>query len=146
MFCKALFVTQNYQFLKFLLLLYLPFQFLRQIAVIFLFRFLQSLNLMIQNLLVCLLKSHLLPVSIKSSRRLFKSSTQACQSNFFQNQKVFSFVSLFQVRESPIQRNAAATLPFTIIPLRSSAICIFLLNLLLTRSSHFILNFNILTY
>ena len=52
----VLFVTQNSQALRFLLLLNLPFQFLQQIAIIFLFRFLQSLNLMIQNLLVRLLK------------------------------------------------------------------------------------------
>ena len=51
-----LFVTQNSQTLRFLLLLHHPPQFLQQIAIIVLIRFLQSLNLMIQNLLVCLLK------------------------------------------------------------------------------------------
>ena len=42
--------------------------------------------------------SHLSPFPIKSSRRLFQSSTQACQSIFSQNQKVFnsaSFISNF---------------------------------------------------
>ena len=95
--------------------------------------------------------SHLSPFPIKSSRQFFHSSTQTCQSNFSQNQKVFHSASLFQVSELPFQCNATATLPFTIIPLRSSAICIFLLNLLfsfilLTCSSCFILNFNILVY
>ena len=98
--------------------------------------------------------SHLSPFSIKSSRRLFQSSTQACQSIISQNQKVFNSASLFsllEVSELPFQLNATATLPFTIIPLRSSAICIFMLNLLfsfilLTCSFCFILNFNILIY
>ena len=96
-------------------------------------------------------KSHLSPFPIKSSRHLFQSSTQTFQSIFSQNQKVFNSTSLFQVSELPFQCNAVATLLFTIIPLRSSAICIFLLNLifsfiLLTCSSCFILNFNILIY
>ena len=59
--------------------------------------------------------------------------------------------SLFQVSELPFQLNATTTLPFTIIPLRSSAIFIFLLNLLfsfilLTCSFCFISNFNISVY
>ena len=95
--------------------------------------------------------SHLLPFPIKSSRLLFQSSTQTCQSIFSQNKKVFNSASLFHVSELPFQCNATATLPFTIIPLRPSAICVFLLNLLfsfilLTCSSCFILNFNILIY
>ena len=100
----------------------------------------------------CPQTSHHSPFPIKFRRRLFQSSTRACQSNFFfQNQKVFNSASLFQVSELLFQRNATTTLPFTIIPLRSSAICIFLLNLLfsfilLTCSSCFILNFNILIY
>ena len=53
---NVLFVTQNSQVLRFLTLLNHPSQFLQQIAIIFLFRFLQVLNLMIQNLLVRLLK------------------------------------------------------------------------------------------
>ena len=67
--------------------------------------------------------SQLLPFSIKSSRRLFQSSTQACQSVISQNQKVFNSASLFsllEVSELPFQLNATAILPFTIIPLRSS--------------------------
>ena len=76
--------------------------------------------------------SHLSPFSIKSSRRLFQSSTQACQSIISQNQKVFNSASLFEVSEFPFQLNATATVPFTIIPLRSSAICIFLLNLVVS--------------
>ena len=95
--------------------------------------------------------SHLSPFPIKSSKHLFQSSTQTCQSVFSQNQKVFNSASLFQVSELPFQCNATATLPFIIILLRSSAICIFLRNLLfsfilLTCSSCFILNFNILLY
>ena len=94
--------------------------------------------------------SHFSPFSFKSSRHLFQSSTQACQSIISQNQ-VFNSASLFEVSELLFQLNATATLPFTIIPLRSSAICIFLLNLLysfilLTCSFCFILNFNILIY
>ena len=53
---KVLCVGQNSQTLRFLLLLNLPSQFLQPIAIIFHFRFLQSLNLMIQNLFVGLLK------------------------------------------------------------------------------------------
>ena len=95
--------------------------------------------------------SNLWPFPIKSSRHLFQSSSQVCQSIFSQNRKVFNSASLFQVSELPFQRNATATLPFTIILLSSSAICIFLLNLffsfiLLTCSSYSILNFNILIY
>ena len=95
--------------------------------------------------------SHLLPFPIKSRKHLFQSSTQVDQSSFSQNQRVFNSASLFQVSELPFQRNATATLPFTIIPLKSSAIYIFLLNLLfnfilLTCSSCFILNFNVLIY
>ena len=95
--------------------------------------------------------SHLSSFPIKSSRHLFQSSTQTCRSIFFQNQKVFNSASSFQVSELLFQCNATATLPFTIIQLRSSAIRIFLLNLLfsfilLTSSSRFILNFNILMY
>ena len=98
--------------------------------------------------------SHLLLFSIKSSRRLFQSSTQACQSIISQNQKVLNSASLFsllEISELPFQLNATAALPFTITPLRSSAICIFMLNLLfsfilLTCSFYFILNFNILIY
>ena len=66
--------------------------------------------------------SHLLPFSIKSSRRLFQSSTQACQSIISQNQKVFnsdSLFSLLEVSKLPFQLNATAALPFTIIPLIS---------------------------
>ena len=90
--------------------------------------------------------SHLSPFPIKSSRHLFQSSTQTCQSFFSQIQRVLNSASLFQVSELPFQCNATATLPFTIIPLRSLAICIFLLNLLfsfilLTCSSCFILIF-----
>ena len=40
--------------------------------------------------------SHLSPFPIKSSKRLFQSSTQACQSIFSQN-LVFNSASLFQV-------------------------------------------------
>ena len=106
---------------------------------------------MIQNLLVRLLKISSFTLFNKSSRRLFQSSTQDGQSIISQNQKVFNSASLFEVSELPFQLNATATLPFTIIPLRSSAICIFMLNLLfsfilLTCSFCFILNFNILIY
>ena len=78
---------------------------------------------------------------------------------------MFNSTSLFQDSELPFQPSIFesllssstflfqryGTLLFTIIPLRSSAICIFLLNLLfifilLTCSSCFIFNFNILTY
>ena len=98
--------------------------------------------------------SHLSPFSIKSSRRIFESSAQACQSIISQNQKVFNSATLFsllEVSELPFQLNATATLPFTIIPLRSSAYCIFMLNLLfnfilLTCPFCFIFNFNILIY
>ena len=98
--------------------------------------------------------SHLSLFSIKSSRRLFQSSTQACQSIVSRNQKLFnsaSLFSLFEVSEVPFQLNATATLPFTIIPLTYLAICVFMLNLLfsfilLTCSFCFILNFNILIY
>ena len=45
--------------------------------------------------------SHLSPFSIKSSRRLFQPSTQACRSIFSQNQKMFNSASLFQVSELP---------------------------------------------
>ena len=38
---------------------------------------------------------HLSPFSIKSSRRLFQSSTKACQSIISRNQKVFNSASLF---------------------------------------------------
>ena len=51
-----LFVAQNSQALKFLVLLNHPSQFFQQITITFLLRFLTSLNLMIQNLLMCLLK------------------------------------------------------------------------------------------
>ena len=51
-----LFVAQNSQALRFLLLLNHPSQFLQHITIIFLLQFLTSLNLMIQNLLVRLLK------------------------------------------------------------------------------------------
>ena len=51
-----LFVAQNYQALRFILLLNHPSQFFQQITIIFLLQFLTSLNLMIQNLLVRLLK------------------------------------------------------------------------------------------
>ena len=62
-----------------------------------------------------------------------------------------AFLLSLEVSELPFQLNVTATLPFTIIPLRSSAICIFMLNLLfsfilLTCSFCFILNFNILIY
>ena len=77
-------------------------------------------------------KSHCSPFSTKSSRCLFQSSTQACQSIISQNQTVFNSASLFEVSEFPFQLNATATLPFTKIPLRSSAICIFLLNLVVS--------------
>ena len=53
--------------------------------------------------------SHLLPFSIKSCRRLFQSSTQACQSIISQDQKVFnsaSLSSLFAGSELPFQLNA----------------------------------------
>ena len=44
---------------------------------------------------------------------------------FSQNQKaLFNAASLFQVSELLFQRNATATLPFTIGPLRSSTVCI----------------------
>ena len=94
--------------------------------------------------------SHLSPLPIKSNKHLFWSSTQACQSISSQNQ-VFNSTSLFQVSELPFQCNATATLTFTIILLRSSAVCIFMLNhlfnfILLTCSSCLILNFNILIY
>ena len=69
--------------------------------------------------------THLSPFSIKYCRRFFQPSTEACQSIISQNQKVFNSVSLFEVSELPFQLNATAKLPFTIIPLRSSAICIF---------------------
>ena len=94
--------------------------------------------------------SHLLPFSIKSSKRLFQSSTQACEALFSQNKKVLNSGSLFQVSELPLQRNTKVTLPFTVIPLRSSAICIFFIFflvfnfILLTCPYCFILNFNIL--
>ena len=93
---------------------------------------------MIQNLLMCLLK-HLIfrPFQWSPAGAFFSlpvnllySSAQACQSIFSQNQKVFNSASLFQVSELPFQFNATATLPLTIISLISSAICIFLLNLL----------------
>ena len=74
--------------------------------------------------------SHLLPLPLKPGKCLIKSSTLACQSIFSQNQ-VFNFASSFQVSELPFQRNAVVTLPFITIPSRSSAICMFLLNLLL---------------
>ena len=95
--------------------------------------------------------SHLSPFLVKSIRCLFQSSTQACQSILSQNQKVFTSASLLEVSELLFQLNATATLPFNIIPLRSSAICIFMVNLLfsfilLTCSFCFILNFNILIY
>ena len=51
-----LFLTQNSQALRFLLLLNHPSQFLQQITIIFLLRFLTSINLMIQNLLMRPLK------------------------------------------------------------------------------------------
>ena len=62
-----------------------------------------------------------------------------------------AFLLSLEVSELQFQLNVTATLPFTIIPLRSSAICIFMLNLLfsfilLTCSFCFILNFNILIY
>ena len=69
--------------------------------------------------------SHLSSLPIKSSKRFFQSSTQACQATFSQNQKVFNFASLLQVSELLFQCNATAALPITIIPLRSSVICIF---------------------
>ena len=81
--------------------------------------------------------SHLSLFSIKFSRRLFQSSTQACQSIISQHQKVFNSASLFsllEVSELPFQLNATATLPFTIIPLRSLAMCIFMLNSYLVSS------------
>ena len=49
--------------------------------------------------------SHLLALPVKSSKRLFQSSTQACQSIFSQNQKVLNSASLFEVSEVPFQRN-----------------------------------------
>ena len=51
-----LFIAQNSQALRFLLLLNHPPQFLQQITIIFLLQFLTPLNLLIQNLLVRLLK------------------------------------------------------------------------------------------
>ena len=98
--------------------------------------------------------TYLLTFLIKSSRHLFQSSTQACQSIISQNQKELNSASLFsllEVSELPSQLNATVTVPFTIIPLRSSAICIFVLSflfsfILLTCSICFILNFNILIY
>ena len=81
---NVLSVAQNYQVLRFLLLLNLPSQFLQQIAVIFIFLFLQLLNLIIQNLFVCLLRaSHLSPFPLKSNKHLFQCSTQGCRSIFF---------------------------------------------------------------
>ena len=95
--------------------------------------------------------SHLSLLSMKSSKRLFQSSTQACQSIFFQNQKGFNCSSLFQVSKLPFQRTAIAILPFALIPLRFSSIGIILLNLsfsfsLSTCSSCFTFYFNILIY
>ena len=72
---NVLFVTQNAQALRFVQLVNHPSHFLQQeLAIILLFRFPQSSNLMIQNLLVHLLKH------LKSHRCLFQSSTQVCQS------------------------------------------------------------------
>ena len=59
--------------------------------------------------------SHLSPLSIKYSKHLFQSSTQACQAIFYQNQKMFNSASLFQVSELSFQRNARTTLLLTII-------------------------------
>ena len=70
--------------------------------------------------------SHFLPFPIKSSKSLFQSSNQSCQSIFSQNQKaLFNAASLFQVSELLFQCNATATLPFTIGPLRSSTVYLF---------------------
>ena len=117
---NILFVTQNSQALRFLLLLNLSSQFLQPITIIFLFWFLQSLNLMIQNLLVYLLKHIIFHLFlIKSSKHLFQSSTQDCQSTFSHNQKVFNSASSFQVSKLPFQHNVTTKLPVIVIPLRS---------------------------
>ena len=62
---------------------------------------------------------------IKSSQYFSQFSTQACQSFFSQYQRVLNSASLFQVSELSFQRPATPTLPFTIIPFISLAICIF---------------------
>ena len=150
---KVLFVIQSSQALRFLLLLNLPSYFLQEIAKVFLIRFLQLLNLMIQNLFVRLLK-HLifcLFVYIYFFSLLLKSANQI----FVRTRRCLILPPYFKFlnyrSNDVMQQQRNATLPFTIIPLRSSAICIFLLNLLfsfilLTCSSCFILNFNILIY
>ena len=63
--------------------------------------------------------SHLSTFPVTSSRCLFQSSSQARLPFFFQNHEVFNSTSLFQVSKLLLQRNLTATLPFTIIPLRS---------------------------
>ena len=81
---NVFFITENFQFLRSLLLLNHPSQFPQQITIIFLFQFLQSLNLIIQNLLVPLLKtSHLLSFPIKSSKCLFSVFYSSLTINFF---------------------------------------------------------------
>ena len=89
--CKSNSVTnsvsqRSFCHLRFLSLLLLNYssQFLQQIAIISLTRFLQSLNLMIQSLLVRFLKhlSYLSLLHLKTSKRLSQSSTPACQSSF----------------------------------------------------------------
>ena len=94
---------------------------------------------------------HFSPLVLKSSNRLFQSSTPTSQSFFSLNQNIFVSTSLFQVSELPFQRNVTATLSFAIFPWRSSTICMFLLNslfslILLTCLYYLILNFKVFIY
>ena len=102
--------------LRFLVLLNFSSQFLQQITILFLIRFLQSLNLIY---LCTFSNTNLSPLPLKSSKRLFQPSN-----NFFLKIRRWLILPLYFKF-----RNATAILAFTAIPSRSSVICMLLLNL-----------------